>query len=439
MRPLQFKPLFTEIFSRKKRAYPIHAILTKGVRTRHRPKGAYDNFKMMEVNRVHVLVVQFRKKITEMAMIQDFIKSDVVNFNSGNPGVRGMFKERRQYYLDLLGISVKELRKVMHTPEIELPPEEIFVENVTRRVKPITKRYLERLVRLGRITDSDMDCILEGGYASVEEFFEDVYDHVGTFGIKKKETPPSGGSESTTQSIEIYDEDGFLEKQEGGADQDNKQEISKDDDTDPQKKTPEKEPAAPLLGSGHISPPVKLEVPTKTSDDDESDAEEQTSSEESEPEPTKQDLPSEEDMPPLDTESGDSDSSDESSSMDCPVDDKEITTSDIESSGSDSDSDDSDTASVFENSPDEEDVVTPDAEKTSQPFLPALPKTIARANNDDDDDDDDERLDVWLPSHKMFYWQYEVIYAAILTAFRFRERFQSARAAYKVDPYADWE
>ncbi|KAI1472718.1 uncharacterized protein F4812DRAFT_454531 [Daldinia caldariorum] len=379
-----------------------------------------------------------------MAMIQDTIKEDVGIFNGGSPRAKDMFEERRQYYLDLLGISVKELRKVMNTPEIELPPEEIFVEDVTRRVRPLTKRYLQRLVRLGRITKCDMDCIVDGGYTSVEAFYEDVYDHVGTFGAKKKETP-ADNSKSATQSIEIYDEVGFLVKQEGGADQDDKHKVSKDDDSDPQKKSPERESTALSLGSGGIIPPIKLEAPTEIPDDEESDEEEQASSDESDPEPAEQDPPSEDETPLLDAEGGDSDSSDGGSSVECHVDDKEITMTEIENA--DSDSDESDVSSVFESSPGEEDSITPDAEKAPQPFLAALPRTNMPTNDDDDDDDEqgdidvdyDELLDVWLPSHKMFYWQYEIIYAAILTAFRYRERFQSARDAYKVDPFADWE
>ncbi|KAI1481024.1 hypothetical protein F4774DRAFT_417921 [Daldinia eschscholtzii] len=435
MSPYNLEHHSSELFSRSKNI-PDYIPEKKYTQTQHQPKDTSNNFKMMDVNRIHIQVIQFRKKIRKWAIIQNSIKEDVSAFNKGGPEAKDSFEERRQYYLDILGISVRELRDAMNTTEIELPPEEIFVEDITRRVRPLTKRYLSRLVRLNQITKCDMQCILDGGYSSVEAFFEDVYNNVNTYGTKKE---TSSGGTQTTSSIEIYDEDGFLAKQEGADQDDDKQEDSKDDDTDPQKKTPEKEPAALPLGSGDLVPPVKLEASTTVSEDAESDTEAEASSEESESSASKPYLPSEEDTSSSDSESNDSDSLDGSSFMDCPVTDKEIATSDTESTNSD----DSDASTLFEDCADD-DAGAPDEESISQAFLPALPKTDAHVNDNPDDNVPvvvvgEGLLDTWLPTHNMFYWQYEVIYAAILTAFRFRETFQSARDAYKVDPFADYE
>ncbi|KAF3055268.1 hypothetical protein GL218_07657 [Daldinia childiae] len=394
----------------------------------------------MEVNRVHVLIIQFRKRIRELALIQNRIQDDITVFKDGDPDLMDDFEETRQYYLDHLGITVEQLREAMETSEIEFPPEEIFVERIMRRVRPITKRYLERLVKTGRITKCDMDCIIQGGYTSVEAFFEDVYSNVESFGTKNEASSSTDGTQSTS-SIEIYDEDGFLTVIDG-ANQNDEQGDSRDDNTDPQKKAPTNEPGTLVLSSGDIVPPIKLEAPEKPLEDTESEMEKQPSPEASKLEPSALDISSEEEKASLEMESNDPATANGSSSVNRPADDKDADSSDVETS----DSDDSDVSSLVDNVAGDEEHTeveesdSDEAEESPQPFLRAIPKTSANADEQKEGiDGSDDILDTWLPSHQMFYWQYEIIFAAILTSFRFKERFQSARDAYKADPFADWD
>ncbi|KAI1648915.1 uncharacterized protein F4817DRAFT_364001 [Daldinia loculata] len=381
----------------------------------------------MDVNRIHLLIIQLRKRIRGLALIQDRIQDDVNMFKDGDPKLKDIFEETRKYYLDHLGITVEQLREAMETPEIELPPEEIFVERILRRVKPITKRYLEQLVQTGRITKCDMECIIDGEYTSVEAFFDDVYNNVESFGAEKDANSSSDGAQATS-SLEIYDEDGFLTLIDA-ANQDDEQGDSQDDNTDPQKKAHTDELGTLVLGSGDIVPPVKLEAPDKPLEDMENEIEKQPS-----PEASTQ------------TESSDPDTSDGSSSVDCPIDDNETSLSDIETS----DSGDSDVSSLLnslvgdEEHTEVEESESDEPEEPPQPFLRAIPKTSAHTDGDSGEQKEggngsDDILDTWLPSHQMFYWQYEIIFAAILTSFRFKEKFQSARDAYKADPFADWD
>ncbi|KAI0844625.1 hypothetical protein F5Y00DRAFT_248222 [Daldinia vernicosa] len=384
----------------------------------------------MDVNRIHLLIIQLRKRIRGLSLIQDRIQDDVNDFKDGDPKLREIFEETRQHYLDLLGITVEQLREAMETSEIELPPEEIFVERIMRRVRPITKRYLERLVQTGKITKCDMECIIDGEYTSVEAFFEDVYNNVESFGDKDNTNSSSNTTQSTSK-IEIYDEDGFLTLIDG-ANQDGEQGDSEDDNSDPQKKSPTDEPGTLVLSSGDIIPPMKLEAPDKPSEDIENEIEKQPSPKASKLDFSAPDILSEEEKAAPETESSDSNTSDGSSAVDCPVDDKEASLPDVGTS----DPDDSDVSSLLNGSVDEE--------EPPQPFLRAIPKTSAHADGDSDEQKEgsnssDDILDTWLPSHQMFYWQYEIIFAAILTSFRFKERFQSARDAYKADPFADWD
>ncbi|KAI0104478.1 hypothetical protein F4814DRAFT_455771 [Daldinia grandis] len=373
----------------------------------------------MDVNRIRLLVVQLRKRLRGLALIQDRIQEDVNMFKDADPELREIFEETRKYYLDHLGITLAELREAMHTAEIELPPDEIFVEKIMKRVKPMTRRYLERLVQTGRLAKCDMECIIHGGYTSVEAFFEDVYSNVESFGAKDN-PDSSSDSEESTSSIEIYDEDGFLTLIDAD-NQEDKQGDPQDDDTDPQKKAATDEPKSLVLSSGDIVPPVKLEAPSNSPEDIESEIEKQPSPEASKLELSVLDIPSEEKEASPETES--SNASDVTSLSESTTDDGEHTEVEGESE-SESESD--------------------DAGKSPQPFLRAIPKTSADADGDSDEQKEgdissDDILDTWLESHKMFYWQYEIVFAAILTSFRFRERFQSARDTYKADPFADWE
>ncbi|KAI1656451.1 hypothetical protein F4813DRAFT_397610 [Daldinia decipiens] len=397
----------------------------------------------MDVNRVHLLIIQLRKRIRGLALIQDRIQDDVNMFKDGDPKLRDIFEETRRYYLDHLGITIEQLREAMNTSEIELPPDEIFVERIMKRVRPITRRYLERLVQTGRITKCDMECIIQGEYTSVEAFFEDVYNNVESFGTKNDAS--SSESRQSTSNIEIYDEDGFLTLTDD-ANQNDEQGDSQDDNTDPQKKAPTDEPGTSVLSSGDIVPPVKLEAPEKPSEDIESEIEKQSSSEVSKLETSALHTVSKEEKASPETESDDPDTADGSFSVDCPVDDQEASLSDTETSSSD----DSDVSSLVNYLVDDEEHTqaeeseSDEAQDLPQPFLPAIPKTRAHAECDSDEQKDgisgsDDILDTWLRSHEMFYWQYEIIFAAILTSFRFKERFQSARNAYKADPFADWD
>ncbi|KAI8965371.1 hypothetical protein F5Y11DRAFT_361951 [Daldinia sp. FL1419] len=392
----------------------------------------------MDVTRIWVMVRQIRLKIKRLTEIQDRIQDDVNAAKDGKPETRDQFEEIRQYYLDLLEIPLLQLREAMHTNEIELPPEEIFIERITKRVRPVSRKHLQALVKLGQITRCDMDCIIKGGYCSVEDFFNDLFENVDSFGDKNDKT-----------STETYDDDGFLELLQGD-DQEAENEGTQDENIDPQKKEPAEGPGTPLSGSGSIVPPVKLEASIGSSEDTEDEITKSSSPNTLDPECVFVGSPPEEN-PRTDTESHNADSSDQ----DVPDEDEAMVTDS-------SDSDDSDASSVLDytaslakegsesdgthtsesslsSSPDESGKISVTGDSGSDEEGEEEEKEGEDTTDEDDDEfmESDDFLDSWIPSHEMYYWQYELIYAAILTAFRFRERFQSAREAYKADPFAD--
>lgn len=132
--------------------------------------------------REHFLCWKLRARVEEVAEIQNRITEDVYLFRHSGEDVKNKFKDTRQWYLQLLGMSLSQLRQTMNTSDPDISADEFAVERIMKRVRPMSERYLERLVEDEFISQDDMDCIIVGGYNDVQEYFEDLNTNMAAVG-----------------------------------------------------------------------------------------------------------------------------------------------------------------------------------------------------------------------------------------------------------------
>ncbi|KAI1387854.1 uncharacterized protein F4822DRAFT_430600 [Hypoxylon trugodes] len=377
------------------------------------------------VSRVNVLVWQLRARVKKYADIQRNIRNDIHLFTQNDQDVKWKFETTRQYYLDHLKITVVELREAISTSDIALPTVDLDTEDIMKRVRPITERYLRRLVSEKVITTSDMDCIIVGKYSSVEEFLDDMTLNVESIGVSS-EGIVSG--EFSYAAIASYDENGFFV----GDDRTNQ--AGAENLTQPS------EPVGPS-SEDMASPTFEMlppSVPFSWADDEDEDfniyeppipLERQSSTL---PEPAQQE---EEEAPPKDDD--DDTLSDKSSVFD-------FTVTEPEGAGQAPEPQQpSEAEQEAQVDPEELSDASEDQDEfpvhiTPKQVIDLTFRTLSR--NPDGTytpTETNEVLDIWLEDHDMWYWQYEVVFAASLLATQYEEQFQDARKAYKADPFAD--
>ncbi|KAI2464734.1 hypothetical protein F4781DRAFT_57264 [Annulohypoxylon bovei var. microspora] len=380
----------------------------------------------MDISRVHVMVWQLRDKIRDMTALQRRIRYDMDLFIDEGDLVRGRFEETRKRYLNLLDLSVADLREMMSTSDLTIPTDDFDVEDIMKRVRPVSERYLQRLVNGGHITENDMECILVGGYQTVDEFFHDLKKNVGMFGLKVATnwSPDVSNQEPDASQLENYDEDGFLVTDTDG-----------DKDSEETNNSTTVEPK-----STGIIPPVVLLPPSgpfSWADDVEDELE---SLEPLKPSDQKSletaPLPQEEERSPVDASfpSDASDShSDVSSEFDFDVSLEELSSILVEPEHGDPEPEqEEEVQSSSQNlSPESPD---PDTSETIEQPQPAIIQTYRELSSQTDSD---AILDEWLYEQDMWFWQYEAFFVMTVAARHYKKSFEEARGAYKADPFAD--
>ncbi|KAI1458171.1 hypothetical protein F4805DRAFT_150152 [Annulohypoxylon moriforme] len=382
----------------------------------------------LPVTRVNLLVCQFRDKIKQMATLQRRIHCDMQVIIADEDGVRNKFEETREGYLNLLDLSVSELREMMSASDLIIPTNDFEVEDIMGRVKPVTERYLQRLVNFGYLTENDMECILVGKYKSIEEYFYDVNNNPGVFGLKEDADLSLDDLKMEPDADQAggYDEDGFFVLDEGGSTKD----ASETDDS-----TMEQPEASPL------TPPVVLLPPSESfswADDVEDELET------SEPPKTLDreclvvtPSPIEEERSPVDA-SFPSDSSethsDVSSDFDFDISQPELinsSMSEIPTIDHDPEKENDSQCAVADS--DSEMLDADRADEVEVPIAAVFPTYRSLCEQTDGD----EILDEWLEEQEMWYWQYEALFLMTLAAKSYKAQFEEARSAYKADPFND--
>ncbi|OTA95570.1 hypothetical protein M434DRAFT_9631 [Hypoxylon sp. CO27-5] len=381
---------------------------------------------MVDTLRTNLLIYQLQSRIKDTAFVQRRIHEDVELFRHGGIEVRPQFKKTRQDYLEILGMSVGQLREAMDS-EDDNPVYDVEVEEIMKRVRPLTRHQLQRLVIEGDITNIEMEHILLGRYASVEEFYEDLDRNVNSLRANSVASSFYDVHDSTPGDNlpGEYDESGFLLPDRH------------DEETHPKKPATDS-PGVDSHGSGStIIPPVVLRPRSESfswADDVEEELEAMESRDKSASEILFPSNPPLSEHVPQDTPVCLSDS-DASSDFDMDVDypmgginsvephlyakseNRETTDAELVASLAEAQS-----SSIF------------DLANVAEESKPSIIQAYLKSSRPTDGD---EILDIWLEDENMWFWQYEVIFAAKLTLRKFREDFQSARDAYKVAPFAD--
>ncbi|XDG06231.1 hypothetical protein ABKA04_005846 [Annulohypoxylon sp. FPYF3050] len=446
----------------------------------------------MPVNRVHLLVFQLRDKVRNAAVLQRRIYADIDLVLEVRDDLRARFEEARGQYLNLLHLTVPELRALITKSDVTIPTDIFHVEDIMKRVLPVTERYLQRLVNDGIITETDMDCMLIGGYAYVDEYFHDMQKNE-----KALSSPKAANSseddlptpEHTTTQVDDedeYDEDGFfvVGKQEViVADTDDAEETSNATTTQAESNatTPPAlflQPNEPFSWADDVENELaSLEPPKQNDQDDQPSL--QTGA-----------LPTEEDRSPVDTSflTNSSDtisdsSSDSSSEFDFDVTQMELLADSNISEPPHSDpelekeeekavevqekAEDQSEKQMEETDMKKETKEAEDAEmqkEAAQPAQPGSDTSIADHESSDSDmpelcssetdrepippdfptyysliekSNGDDILDEWLMDQEMWYWQYELLFLVTLAAKQYKHIFEEARGVYKADPFAD--
>ncbi|KAL7622439.1 hypothetical protein AAE478_007944 [Parahypoxylon ruwenzoriense] len=406
------------------------------------------------VSRNHFLCNRIRARISLLARAQSQIAGDMALFNRGGPEARAMFDECRDWYLRNLNMSVAQLREIIRTTKLAGSPDEYIVEDIMKRVKPVSEEYLQYLVSQGKITSDDMDCIIVGQYASVEDFYRDLDTSVGSFGLHGGTGPPPSVPEPTTiddGKSKPYDDDGFLVESQGEDNDAPREpistgsaepiEFSQDSDGKPIVSLPSRETfswaddveavvkdlALSRLRNSTISrpeAPVDAQRVSPCSIGDRETPEEDPKQEEEEEEEAKEhDKEAEDDGVAIDHVQNADDTPDSHGN---PTSEKEENTS-------------SETTQSAEATSTPQDTADP-KEKPQQATIETDFNTILAGNNDlSDPVRENEILGTWLEEYKKFYFQWELIYAATLVLQKFRGDFLAARAAYKADPWCDMD
>ncbi|KAI1371100.1 hypothetical protein F4677DRAFT_436769 [Hypoxylon crocopeplum] len=417
--------------------------------------------------RVCFLQGQLQTRIMNLTEVQRRIPQDVHLFINGDEQVWWNFEGTRQRYLDLLNISVLQLREAMNTSDLS---ENSQVEYIQNRVKPVTRGYLQRLVREHEITQDDMDCILAGGYDSVEDFFRDMSANVGPFGLPLDPDLPSGSSDSSDSGAthpDQYDENGFLIA------------AAQDKEIAPMASPPANEAGSRPLPE--IAPSIRLVSPSEPlpwadqgkslSWADQVELELEMAASLTLPASPTSNLSSTDDQisPPA-SEDAHNSSDDASSSNDTAEQQNSEDSEDDTSSSNDAAEQQNDEVSAeahdHPSSEHVENVVIAHGSTTTLALRPAphpapalasapspapapapapepvidwlhVNRAAGISDNLDQPTDRDEVTNIWLEDQGMWFWQYEAIFAALLTEQRFKTQFQDARRAYIVSPFND--
>ncbi|KAI1440289.1 hypothetical protein F5Y02DRAFT_403309 [Annulohypoxylon stygium] len=448
----------------------------------------------MPINRVHLLVFQLRDKVRGAAVLQRRIYADIDLVLGAGDDLRAKFEEARGEYLNLLHLTVPELRALITQSDVSIPTDIFHVEDIMKRVLPVTERYLQRLVNDGIITETDMDCILIGGYAYIEDFFRDMEKNGGN--ISPPEATDSYNDElptpehNTTQGDDEdeYDEDGFFvvgKKEVIVADTDDAEETPNDTtaQAEPNPTTPSLflQPNEPFSWADDVENELASLEPPKQSDQDD------------QPSLQTEALPMEEDRSPVDTSflSNSSDSisdsisdssSDTSSEFDFDVTQMELLADSNISEPPHSDPELEKEEEAVETQQMAEEKIEQTEEKTedkmevkaeedagdqkddAQPAEPGSDTSIVDHESSDSDmpelcssetdrepippdcptyysliekSNGDDILDEWLMDQEMWYWQYELLFLVTLAAKQYKHIFEEARGVYKADPFAD--
>ncbi|KAI1410419.1 hypothetical protein F5Y13DRAFT_202201 [Hypoxylon sp. FL1857] len=373
------------------------------------------------VSRTNVLTIRLRDRIKRLALLQCTIQDDVDSFSNGGPEFRIWFNETRTKYLYMLDMSVGQLREAMQS-EIEHPGDDTEVEEIMKRVTPVPRYFLRDLVREGHITQEDMECILAGGYTSVDAFFDDLQNNVGSFGLNSEADQLS----TNDNSPGAYDENSTLSDEVQG---------HKFQPNEAAPEHPQPEPHS----SERVVPPV-VSLPRSGSfswaDDVEEELESMKSPDTPAIGPTSPSSP-----PPLeehtqsDVEATMSDSDNESSEFDMDVNHQKSSMSTFDPQlCAKSDEEENVDAEITENLAEASSKPTLDLSNQVEESKPAIVQAYLKSSRPTDGD---EILDIWLEDHNMWFWQYEVVFAAKLVERKFKEDFQNAREVYKIDPFAE--
>ncbi|KAI0836418.1 hypothetical protein F5Y06DRAFT_108908 [Hypoxylon sp. FL0890] len=377
------------------------------------------------VSRTTFLIFRLRSRIRDLALLQCHINDDVKLFRNGGYEARARFNITRQKYLSLLELSVGQLREVMGS-ETDSPVNDPEAEEIMKRVKPVSKRHLQRLVLEGQITEIDMQCILAGGYPSVDAFFEDLDANVGSFGVVSEESSSSGAPNATLNNNlpGTYDDSGFLVGDK------------KDDETRTDEAATDNHQAESQT-SNSVTPPAVLLPPSEPfnwADEVEEELEAMEPLDLDQPSTSSPASPGE----PMEvvTEVSLSDTDDDSSDFDMDADRQKSSISSLEPPlNAEPENEEQVDIEMIENIAEASSSSILDLSNQIEEPKPATIQTYLKSSRPTDDD---EILDIlWLEDHDMWFWQYEIIFAAKLLARQFKEEFKGARDAYKVDPFAD--
>lgn len=162
--------------------------------------------------RVHFLCWKLRTRVVEASDLQARITEDMQLFQHDNDLAKDKFKDTRQWYLKLLGMSIGQLRMIMAASDSDISVDDLMVEKIMRRVKPVPEAYLARLVAEGSITIDDMDCIIAGGYTEIEEYYDDLDANSAAVGssLSVSSLLEDSNTTSNTDQPKDYDDDGVL-------------------------------------------------------------------------------------------------------------------------------------------------------------------------------------------------------------------------------------
>ncbi|KAI5866070.1 hypothetical protein GGS23DRAFT_367286 [Durotheca rogersii] len=340
--------------------------------------------------RVQLLRRQLRVRVCDYAGLQRQIHDDLRQFTKGDNEAMLTFQETRAWYLKKLRMSLTRLRQTILTTQIPDSTEPLIVEDIMKRVKPFPERYLQRLVDRGHLSEANMQGVLSAGYANVEDYFEDMAKDLY-------------GADDTSG---IYDETGFLVE---GQQEEN---ASKESNNTPFNSTPDQPPGLFEDSDEKKPPEVSLpQTPASQSTTDEAAKPAQPErAEELEPDDADQANHPSTDYPELPL----------SSPCLCNVETFEEDGEDVE-------------VEYTENvqAPwSQEDYEAGGGEtggSSSESDPASVPAEI------------DEILGLWLDNRNMWFWQYELLCLATLALQHYKPDFETARRAYKSDPFNDKE
>ncbi|KAI0004384.1 hypothetical protein F4779DRAFT_621439 [Xylariaceae sp. FL0662B] len=370
-----------------------------------------------------LLIYQLRGRMLDLAYLQERIPKDIEEFLRGGPAARDKFIETRDIYLDALNISKKQLRQAINSSELDGPAnddvEEIMakVQPNTPKPKPLTREELEPHVRSGRIEESDIECIISAEFPTLEAYEEYLTNEVGSMSLGLTRTPSKNAEVNNKDVSGIYDKDGiYVENNE--------------DKSDKSPHSGDAKGAEKLFNLDYFNI-LQMAPPESSSWADEVEEWEAFKSQTS-LNYQKSGVQTLEQTPVQTTESSGS----------LAQDTRKI-------GGINQKRQNTDDPSPMGNKLDEQvGLARNDSVKSAHTRaveeIEELRHAIehvdfSRCSDDEDDDEEDDILETWIEARGQWYWQLEIVFAATLTKRRFKEEFQAARNAYKVDPWGQQE